>query len=111
MQTNKSYPLASISVHQRFNNSMSDRQTNFRSRIVALAFVLAAHSGLAVAGEKVDFGREIRPLLSDKCFKCHGFDPKHREAELRLDVPEGAFEKRDDGSPIVPGKSAESMVY
>src|SRR5687768_12348044 len=52
----------------------------------------------------VSFNREILPILSDKCFHCHGPDAAHREAELRLDHREDAI--KDDA--FVPGKSAES---
>ena len=58
-----------------------------------------------------DFQREIRPVLSDNCFQCHGPDSAARQAGLRLDRKEAALEKRPNGAPIVPGKAADSLLY
>ena len=82
--------------------------------IVKLSFLfLVAHSLAADAPlpAKVEYNRDVRPILADNCFKCHGFDKKAREAELRLDVREIAVAKLEDVYPIVPGKPDASEVW
>lgn len=68
--------------------------------------LLLASSGTASAAGKLQFNRDIRPILSDKCFHCHGPDSKKREADLRLDDREAAIK---DGH-ITPGIPDKSMV-
>jgi hypothetical protein len=63
------------------------------------------------AGELV-FNRDIRPILSENCFSCHGFDEKKREAKLRLDTPEGALGKAESGAVVVkPGDLKGSELW
>jgi hypothetical protein len=66
---------------------------------------LAVFFGAAANAAKPDFDRDIRPILSDKCFFCHGPDAQRREAELRLDTRSGATE-----SVIVPGDADASEL-
>src|SRR6187402_66675 len=64
--------------------------------------------------DKISYNFHVRPILSDKCFACHGPDKNHQEAGLRLDLPEFAFKplKETKGAyAIVPGKPEESEVY
>ena len=62
--------------------------------------------GVRAIPERVEFNRDVRPILADKCFYCHGPDASHRKAKLRLDVREVALEKE----AFVPGKPAESEL-
>ncbi|HAW90987.1 MAG TPA: hypothetical protein DCX61_10020, partial [Gemmatimonadetes bacterium] len=61
----------------------------------------------------VDFAREVRPILSQNCFTCHGPADDRRRRGLRLDTPEGFFADRPEfgGAVIVPGNAEESPLY
>ncbi len=75
-----------------------------------LILIFLSLAGLARAQE-IDFNRQVRPLLSDNCFKCHGPDEDKRKADLRLDTEEGLRAELDDHKLITPGKPGESELY
>ncbi len=86
-------------------------------RLPAAAVLLAAGlSGVAAADPppstaRVDFQRQVRPILVDKCFACHGGDAEHREAGLRLDLRDAAIAGGESGLPaITPGKPEQSEL-
>jgi hypothetical protein len=78
----------------------------------APAFALCLGLPLAAqATQKVDFNRDVRPILSENCFYCHGQDPNHRKAGLRLDAREPALQPAESGEvAIVPGDPKKSAL-
>src|SRR5688572_29054995 len=62
--------------------------------------------------EKIHFNRDIRPLISDACLKCHGPDAKANSSGVRLDTKEGALAEIENGRfVVVPGKPERSELY
>jgi mono/diheme cytochrome c family protein len=93
--------------------------TAARARGVLWAWAVAVVGLLAVAparaanaaGDQVDYNRDVRPILSQHCFKCHGIDDKGRKGGVRLDVREAALLPGESGEPaIAPGKPEKSEI-
>lgn len=72
---------------------------------------LLALSPLATFAAEVSFNRDIRPILSDNCYYCHGTDSNHRKAGLRLDTFDGATADNDGVRALVPGDASKSELW
>jgi hypothetical protein len=78
----------------------------------ACLLVAAFASGAAQANTSVKFNRDIRPILAENCYACHGPDNNARKAKLRLDTKEGFFEKTPKREPaVIPGDLEKSELW
>ena len=75
---------------------------------LALVPFVVLTSTVSAAG--IDFNRDVRPILSETCFQCHGPDKNHLEADLRLDEGDGLFRERDGMTIVIPGKPEASEL-
>jgi hypothetical protein len=78
----------------------------WRSSFLATLCVLP----VVAFGQQVSFDRDIRPIMSDTCFRCHGPDVSSRMANMRLDLREEALKPKKNGTPIVPGDTEHSEI-
>lgn len=74
-------------------------------------WMMISGSRSLAAEKKIEFNRDIRPILSENCYACHGPDSGARKAGLRLDTEEGAKSSRKGSSAVVSGKAMESELY
>lgn len=82
-----------------------------RHNLVLFWVLTGAATTLTAETGRIDFNFQIRPLLSDRCFKCHGPDERARKQKLRLDLGEGLFKDLDGGLAIVkPGDTNRSEL-
>jgi hypothetical protein len=95
---------------ERFSRPSAQTQTVRRALGGWLIAALLTVAGNAAAAP-VDYNRDVRPILSENCFACHGFDEASREADLRLDVADSAVEDRGGYAAIVPGDFEASEAW
>lgn len=97
-----------------YRNSRNDSWTIVLAAIASFAVAHAARAQRDREADPIDFGLQIRPILSEHCFHCHGPDPAHREADLRLDdetSAKGAGGPSDRPAAIVAGSLESSELW
>lgn len=103
-------PVSRLSVGYASSASYAFQNMTVRSlRLIALPLAMFASQTLGAG--KLQYNRDVRPILNEKCFHCHGTDAGHRKGELRLDLRENAIKPAKSGDiAIIPGKPEQSQL-
>ena len=104
-------PQASLDAESSTSCPMANMRFDWPMPIFKVQRLVLASLILWSSAKAVDFNRDIRPILSNKCFACHGFDEHDRKADLRLDTREGAFADLGGYAAIVPGNLDDSEAW
>src|SRR3954454_20845025 len=84
----------------------------YRFRIAMVAGLACLARAAAVEDRPaIEFNRDVRPILADHCFQCHGPDAKQRKADLRLDGPDAGESKREGGPVVGAGEREKSELW
>src|SRR4051794_4717689 len=81
------------------------------AQFVLLGLMLPAFAFSQTQSQALNYDRDVRPILSENCFQCHGQDSKKRMAGLRLDSFEGVTADRNGHAALTPGRAETSFVY
>src|SRR3954463_7716044 len=95
-----------MNTHSNFTCALLPVRSHGRALMVLVASALMCCAGDVWAVEKVQYNRDIRPILAENCFACHGPDSASRKAKLRLHQRDAALQQEVFG----PGKPADSEV-
>src|SRR5688500_10110095 len=96
------------SFYRLLKNHWRYSATVFQMIPRSLTAILLGSSLVLAAERKIDFARDVQPILAEHCYKCHG--PDNQEAGLRWDKKTAAMKGGEHGSPILPGRPSESLL-
>jgi hypothetical protein len=99
-----------MSMAKLLNKFSRNLDTEINMRIISMLLIMVLIS-VANATEPISFNKQIRPILADRCFACHGPDSAQRVSDMRLDQEETTFKELRSGEfPVVKGKPGESAL-
>ena len=98
---------------EEVNNKTAPSRSRLGRELTGLILACLTAAGIASGADKppINYDRDVRPILSENCFLCHGQDSKKRMAGLRLDSFEGATADRGGHAALAPGKLESSAIY